>query len=140
MRGTQGGNPKWIDDGDGIRNGEGDELLDNDAASLNKPGWHVDVVTREGVQYTVDSRDYFIDFERLAAKSLLDQVPASASTDNRPQDPPGPFGPDGSPLGPSTLGLYNGSYSWYVDRHGKVQSLSFFFPEPDKTGFQTAYP
>ena len=91
LRGTQGGKPRWIDDGNGIRDGGDEELLDSDAASLNKPGWHVDVVTREGVQYTVDSRDYFIDFDKLAAKSLIDQVPASASPDNRPQDPPGPF-------------------------------------------------
>ena len=91
LRGTQGGAPKWIDDGNGIRDGGEEELLDSDADSLNKPGWHVDIVTREGVRYTVDSRDYFIDFDKLAAKSLLDQVPASASPDNRPQDPPDSF-------------------------------------------------
>lgn len=91
LRGTRGGKPKWIDDGNGIRDGGDQELLDSDAASLNKPGWHVEVVTREGVKYTVDSRDFFIDFDKLAEKNLIDEVPSSASPDNRPQDPPGPF-------------------------------------------------
>ena len=88
LGGTQGGEPRWIDDGDGIRDGVEEELLDNDADSIQAPGWHVATINREGTQYMVDSRDYFIDFDRLVAQGLLDQIPESASPDNRPQDPP----------------------------------------------------
>ena len=51
-----------------------------------------------------------------------------------------PFGLDGGAAGPVITGVYEGSYSWYVDPDGKVKSLYFFFPESDSTGFQTAYP
>jgi len=88
LGGTQGGNPKWIDDDNGIRDAVEEELLDSDSNSLDKPGWHVAIINREGTQYIVDSRDYFIDFDKLVGKGLLDEVPRSASTDNRPEDPP----------------------------------------------------
>lgn len=94
LGGTQGGSPRWIDgpfpDGDGIRDrasGE-EELLDNDANSLDKPGWHVATVNRQGTLYIVDTRDYFIDFTKLAALGLLEDVPLSSSLDNKPKDPP----------------------------------------------------
>ena len=51
-----------------------------------------------------------------------------------------PFGMKGGSPGPAAGGLYDGSYSWYVSREGKVMSLFFFFPEQDRTGFQTGYP
>jgi len=89
LGGTQGGSPEWIDDGNGIRDGDEDELLDNDNKSLDKPSWHVATVIREGTQYIVDTRNYFIDFEKMVVQGLLDHVPASASLDNRPKDPPG---------------------------------------------------
>ena len=120
LRGTQGGNPRWVDDGDGIRVGVEEELLDNDAGSVTKPGWHVATVTREGTRYTVDSRDYFIDFGRLVAMGLLDQVPESASPDNRPQDPPtfipltlpGNINPGGLTITPPTTEVA----MWVVDQ------------------------
>jgi hypothetical protein len=51
-----------------------------------------------------------------------------------------PFGMEGGAPGAPAGGLYDGSYSWYVNKEGKVQSLYYFFPEPDQTGFQSAYP
>ena len=124
--GTQGGNPRWTDDGNGIRDPDEEELLDDDAVSQDKPGWHVARVTRGLAIYIVDTRNYFIDFDKVVAMRLLDQVPSSASPDNKP---------DGS-----STGIYDGSYSWYVDPDGKVKSLFFFLPASDSTGFQTAYP
>ena len=92
LGGTQGGSPRWIDgpfpEGNGIRDGGEEELLDNDEESLDKPGWHVATVNRQGTRYIVDSRDYFIDFTKLSAMGLLEEVPSSASTDNKPKDPP----------------------------------------------------
>ena len=92
LGGTQGGSPRWIDgpfpEGNGIRDGGEEELLDNDEESLDKPGWHVATVNRQGTRYIVDSRDYFIDFTKLSAMGLLEEVPSSASKDNKPKDPP----------------------------------------------------
>jgi len=121
LGGTQGGNPKWIDDANGIRDADEEEILDNDPKSLDKAGWHLATVTREGTQYIVDSRDYFIDFTKLVSAGLLEKVPTSGSTD-------------------VVGGTASGSYSWYVDPDGRVKSLYFFFPESDQTGFQQAYP
>lgn len=121
LGGTQGGNPKWIDGGNGIRDADEEELLDNDPGSLDKSGWHVATVTREGTEYIVDSRDYFIDFTKLVNAGLLEKVPTSGSTDD-------------------VGGTASGSYGWYVDPDGRVKSLYFFFPESDQTGFQQAYP
>ena len=120
LGGTQGGAPRWVDDGDGIRDGVEEELLDNDIVSVKKTGWHVATISREGTQYIVDSRDYFIDFGRLVAMGLLDQVPDSASPDNRPQDPPnfvpltlpGNNNPGGFTITPPTTTVA----IWIVDR------------------------
>jgi prepilin-type N-terminal cleavage/methylation domain-containing protein len=125
LGGTQGGSPEWIDDGSGIRDALEEELLDDDAKSVNEPGWHVVIVNREGTDYIVDSRDYFIDFDKLVAGGYLEEVPKSASTDNMPS---------------ASISSYTGSYSWYVDANGRVESLLLFFPESDQTGFQDAYP
>ena len=122
LGGTKGGSPKWTDDGNGIREESEEELLDNDDASVANPGWHVATVTREGATYIVDSRDYFIDFEKLVTDDgLLEKVPTSASPD-------------------TGGGSESGSYSWYVDTKGRVRSLLFFFPEIDQTGYQAVYP
>ena len=119
--GTKGGIPKWTDDGNGLRDEAEEELLDNDSDSQANPGWHVATVTQEGAIYIVDSRDYFIDFEKLAEDGLLEKVPTSASPD-------------------TGGGTDSGSYSWYVDTKGRVRSLLFFFPEIDQTGYQAVYP
>ncbi|MCI0779999.1 MAG: type II secretion system protein [Chloroflexi bacterium] len=122
LGGTKGGIPKWTDDGNGIRDATEEELLDNDDDSVDSAGWHVATVTREGATYIVDSRDYFIDFEKLVTDDgLLEKVPTSASPD-------------------TGGGSESGSYSWYVDTKGRVRSLLFFFPEIDQTGYQAVYP
>ena len=121
LGGTKGGSPKWTDDGNGLRDETEEELLDSDDASVDNPGWHVATVTREGTTYIVDSRDYFIDFEKLATDGLLEKEPTSASPD-------------------TGGGSESGSYSWYVDSKGRVRSLLFFFPEIDQTGYQAVYP
>ena len=136
LGGTQGGSPLWSDGatGNGIRDAATgtatasdlkDEVLnDEDALVAGDPtvlGWYAAVVKRETTDYIVDSRDYFIDFQTLVDKRLLEKTPASASPDNA-----------GSGA--------TGSYSWYVDSLGTVRSLYYFFPESDQTGFQTVFP
>ena len=99
--------------------------MDGDEKSRKKSGWHLARVKRGFVSYVVDTRDYFIDFDKLEGGGYLKSIPETASLDNQP---------------PGSINVYEGSYSWYVDDEGKVKSLFFFFPEKDKTGFQTAYP
>ncbi len=119
LGGTQGGNPKWVDDADGIRETAENDLNDED--SVTASGWYVATINREGTNYIADSRDYFIDFTRLVDAGLLEKAPTSASIDN-------------------VGGSETGSYSWYVDKSGRVKSLAFFFPESNRTGFQAVYP
>ena len=78
-------------------------------------------VNREGTNYITDSRDYFIDFTKLVDEGLLEKAPTSASMDN-------------------VGGSETGSYSWYVDKSGRVKSLPFFYPVSDQTGYQAVYP
>ena len=94
----------WIDgDSDGIR--------DVDVSSPDS--WTTVQVTKGGKTYYVDARYYFIDFETLVSDGLLQSVPGSASLDNKPK-------------GSSTT--YSGSYVWYLDNNGTVQSLFSFLP------------
>jgi len=115
FKGTQGGNPKWRDGGDGLRT---EENLNAEAESLagSGSGWYVVKVTRHNTDYVVDTRDYLIDFAKLTTDdpsngklALLDSVPSSASSDNGG-------------------GSSSGSYSWYVDADGKVNSVYYHFP------------
>ena len=123
LGGTQGGAPKWIDDDNGIRDNDEEALNDEDDEDVT--GWHVATVDREGTDYLADSRDYFVDFDALVAKGFLTQVPESASPDNK---------------APGSTNAYNGSYSWYVNEFGVVETVLFFFPESQNTGFLDAYP
>ncbi len=110
FRGVKGGEPMWRDgaDGDGER---GEENLNAEKSSLDSEGsgWFVDKVEHNSVEYAVDTRDYFIDFTKLVKDGLLREVPASASLDN-------------------VGGTAQGSYSWYVDADGRVNSLNYHFP------------
>ena len=124
LRGTHGGEPKWTDstNGDGRRladdgrplapGARGSEENLNDIAhseSEDSTGWAVDQVTFQGDRYGVDSRGYFIDFNLLVKVGFLRSAPQSASLDNGG-------------------GTTNGSYSWYVERDGEVESLFFYQP------------
>ena len=120
--GTQGGTPSWEDiDGDGVRT-EGAEKLFYYAATTTPSvdHWNTTEVTRGNQVYVVDSRDWLIDFDELVAAQILNEVPAPASKDHG-------------------AGL-DGSYTWYIDENGKVNSLSYFFPETSTTAFQDSYP
>ena len=128
LGGTKGGSPLWSDDDpvNGIRDKTVNEVLNDEDAldslgAPTRPSWYVAVVTRVDTDYIVDSRDYFIDFQKLVENRLLEKTPASASPDNA-----------GSAA--------TGSYSWYIDSLGTVTSLDYFFPESDQTGFQEVYP
>ena len=108
FRGTMGGEPVWRDDGDGVRN---EEDLNAEAETLegSGSGWYVAKVSKNGVEYSVDTRDYFITFNKLVAIGLLDKAPTSASTD-------------------TVGGSERGSYSWYINTRGRVDSWYVHFP------------
>lgn len=95
-----------------------------------------------------DSRDYFIDFCELVLRGFIEEIPRSASadhdhecigvsdsgdTDESPTD-------DGETPTPTTIPDDRGSYTWYVDSNGRVQSLYYFYPTTDRTGYQDVYP
>ena len=104
----------------------------------------------------IDSRDYLIDFCELINSEFIEEFPRSASLDHvrdcldsgmetvdtpvsgdpaaaTPEDAADP--PEENPPG---------SYTWYVDAAGKVQSLYYYFPtssDPDNRGyFSGVYP
>ncbi|MBI4220162.1 MAG: type II secretion system protein [Chloroflexi bacterium] len=113
LGGTQGADltysTAWVDvNADGVRT----------TASTSADRWNSATSTRNAVNYQTDPRYYFIDFEVLVTKGLLGKVPESASSDNKPSG------------GTAT---YTGSYIWYVDDKGQVQSLYKEFP--DTKGF-----
>ncbi len=120
LLGTQGGQPFWRDTG----NGERDALSiggDAEALTLEKnirfttprpptDSWYPAKVEFRGAAYAVDTRGYFIDFKVLVDAGLLKAIPDSASTDNG--------------------GVANGggSYSWFVNANGSVDSILAMFP------------
>lgn len=109
--GIFGGEPKWRDDGNGIRDAD-EENLNAEAETLagSGTGWYVAKLTVFGTDYVVDSRDYFINFNLLTAKKILKTAPKSASPDNK------------------CTPACTGSYSWYVDEDGLVNALYYHFP------------
>ena len=119
LLGTQGGEPFWRDTG----NGERDLLITGGAEVLSvdkdigfitprpsKDSWYVAKVEFRGTEYAVDNRGYFIDFKELIDAGLLKAAPDSASIDN------GGVSSDG------------GSYSWFVNANGTVDSILALFP------------
>ena len=125
LQGTKGGTPKWLDDVNNV-NGVRDtnENLLNDVAGAAEQGWHVVIEIKGSINYLVDTQDYFIDFTELVHAGLLERLPGSVSPDN-------------------TGGSDTGSYSWFVDVNGRVQSLLFFYPvsaNPVDIGYQDVYP
>jgi prepilin-type N-terminal cleavage/methylation domain-containing protein len=108
-RGIQGGEPKWIDNGDSNRSGEDNLNAEKESLAELAVGWYVTKVTHQGKDFAVDTRDYFIDFRKLVAAGLLQSAPKSASPDNGG-------------------GSDTGSYSWYVKPTGEVSSMFFHYP------------
>ena len=119
--GTEGGSPSWIDDGDGAR-GAGEEDLNDEDAVGTEVGWHVVQVDVSGTTYYIDSRDFIIDFDLLlntvGDDGLLRKPPESAAADS------------------CSTSSCDGSYIYFVDSAGNVQTLLASFPRADKTGFQ----
>ncbi|MAF54038.1 MAG: hypothetical protein CL694_13620 [Chloroflexi bacterium] len=105
----------WSDgDSDGFR----------DVAASSTDTWTDQAVVKGSTTYYVDARYYFIDFEALVTGEIINEVPESASADNKP---------DGSSR------TYDGSYIWYIDHQGNVQGLYAFLPS--SAGFQSGvYP
>jgi len=115
--GAKGGEPKWRDSGDGVRD---EESLNMEAKALDgsSSGWYVVQKDLSGTKYAADSRDYFINFTKIVAAGLMKKVPSSVGLDN-----PG--------------GSSGGSYSWYVDGTGIVSALYYYFPTNGVTSTKT---
>ena len=138
------------DEGDGT---EDHWLIDYDPAGCQDPSNTQSQSTSsdddESDCLMIDSRDYFNDFCELIAHGFIEEFPRSASLDHdrdcvdastdgtdaagavelnsTPENAAGP--PEENPPG---------SYTWYVDEDGKVQSLYYFFPttsDPDNRGY-----
>ena len=120
---NQAGVPSWEDvDGDRRRNPAADKLFyENASPPPAVDHWNTTTVTTEdGTAYVVDSRDWFINLERLLEKEYLPKIPASVSPDNHANG--------------------SGSYSWYVDANGRVESVLYSNPTQSGVGFQDVYP
>ena len=113
LLGTKGGQPYWRDDGDGERENTEESLYGETLSEADQGlgGWYVTKVDLQGVEYAVDTRDYFIDFSMLVSAGLLKASPESASSDN---------GGVASGSG--------GSYGWFVNANGSVDSILSVFP------------
>jgi len=120
LAGTKGGQPVWVDDGDGARLPTEDVLNDEDSLGT-EIGWHVADVDSSGTTYYIDSRDYFIDFDLMISTSsegFLRSPPESASPEN------------------CSLSACTGSYIYYVDETGGVETLLSSLPTQAKKGYQ----
>ena len=104
----------------------------------------------------IDSRDYLIDFCELITHEFIEEFPRSASLDHGDRDCPGAGGgAPGEPVGDVPTATPEdaadppeenppGSYTWYVDEDGRVESLYYYFPtssDPNNRGyFSGVYP
>ena len=163
--GTRGGIPIWKEGSganlDGRRNALSRDrgLLycpppdDTDADSGSDDGdsadqadhWLADVVKPDGFECNPDSdpgcvvissRDYLIDFCELVWGGFIEEIPRSASADHDHECLRGGAQSDD----PAATETERGSYTWFVDPNGRVESLYFFLPTADRTGYRDAYP
>ena len=119
--GARGGEPSWEDLDGGGRVPAADRLFYSEASPApTEDHWNTETVVEfDGTaQYVIDSRDWFINLVKLVDDEYLDAIPASVSPDNHP---------DGT-----------GSYSWYIDQDGKIQSM--LYTNPALKGYQDVYP
>lgn len=104
----------------------------------------------------IDSRDYLIDFCELIETGFIEEFPRSASLDHGDRDcldtgggalvtpvvDPAAATPEDAADPPEEN--LPGSYTWYVDKDGRVESLYYYFPtssDPDNRGyFSGVYP
>ena len=110
--------PKWADTNtDGLRNAT------EAAPVLTLDKWSSVTVIRNLISYQVDPRYYFIDMEALVSPGKFMDAPAkSAASENCPTTPAN----------------CKGSYIWYVDNNGRVQSLLKAFPKTK--GYADVFP
>ena len=166
--GTRGGDPIWTE-GTGVNHDdqrndpsadrrllycppEADAETDSESESSGRDSedrpdhWLAVAVTSQGDKcnlvgdtdcVVISSRDYLIDFCELVRGGFIEDIPESASNDHDRECAGGPRGTD---MAESTPAQDRGSYTWYVDVNGKVQSLYFFLPTADRTGYRDAYP
>ena len=99
---------------DGVR----DRLESGANADQSEDTWTAVKATRGGEDYYVDARYYFIDFDLMVTEELMKEIPTSAAPDNVPKD---------------SSSTPNGSYIWYVDNKGSVESL--FRDLPSSKGY-----
>ena len=91
---------------------DGTTAWNDDGDGIREPGedsWTTVEVSFRGHAYFVDARYYFLDMQALVDAGWLQKVPASASSDNVPGGA--------------------GSYTFYIDHEGKVQTLFAHFPK-----------
>ncbi len=161
LLGTKGGTPIWLDGtgvySDDVRNDPSrDKKLiycppreesDNIVRDEDRfDHWQAIVVTTQGEAcnpvgttgcIVISSRDFIIDFCELERAGFIEDVPESASADHDLAC----AGPSGAETDESSsLDEESGSYTWYVDDAGKVQSLYFFLPTDDRRGYWGVYP
>ena len=160
-RGAVGGTPVWRDGtgvfNDDVRNDPSrdsrllycppeDESDESDSDAGDRfDHWQAALVTSQGEKCNpaidscilINSRDFIIDFCELVRGGFLEDVPESASADhNLACAGPSAEGSDDF-SSPDDVG---GSYTWYVDDMGKVQSLYYFLPTDDRQGYWGVYP
>lgn len=90
---------------------DGSTAWNDDGDGIREPGedtWTTVEVSYRGRTYFVDARYYFLDMQALVDAGWLQKAPASASSDNIPGG--------------------TGSYTFYIDDEGKVQTLFAYFP------------
>ena len=159
--GTKGGTPIWQDGtgvfNDDVRNDPSrdkgliycppeEDSDDNVLGDDRFDHWEAVVVTTQGEEcnptttggcIVISSRDFIIDFCELVRGGFIEDIPESASADhNLACAGPSIEGSDDS----SSPELEGGSYTWYVDDAGKVQSLYYFLPTEDRRGYWGVYP
>ena len=164
--GTRGGTPVWTEgtgaNHDDVRNDpsqdmhllycppksepQGDSETSDEDSDDRADHWLAVAVTTQGAEcnpdgqagcIVINSRDYIIDFCDVVWKGFIEEIPRSASADH-----------DHDCLGHGVSetdetprpDVQRGSYTWFVDVNGKVQSLYYFLPTADRTGFRDVYP
>ena len=163
--GTRGGTPIWKEGTganlDNFRNSpsrdrgllycppppDSDSDADSDGGDSDDQydHWLADVVKPDGSEcnpesvsgcIVISSRDYLIDFCELVWKGFIEEIPRSASADHDHECIRGGADSEGS----TSTEEERGSYTWYVDVNGKIQSLNFFLPTENSLGYRDAYP
>ena len=161
--GTRGGTPLWKEGTgsnlDNFRNNpsmdkdllycppasesDADSDSSDDDSEDQADHWLADLVKPDGSQcdpkvdrcVVISSRDYIIDFCQLVWGGFIEEIPRSASADH---DHVCRGGTDSDV--PTPTGEERGSYTWFVDINGRVESLWFFLPTDRRTGYRDVYP